>query len=88
MKLGDSDRMNTPEPLDPMAWDKAQAVENDRYRDHGDAVPYAGSSWVHECAMAAINALSVEDREYYISEVAMISEGAADEVRVILKEGW
>ena len=88
MRLGDSDRMNEPEPLDPMAWDKAQAAENDRVRDHGEAVPYAGSSWVTECAMAAINAMTDEDREYYIGEVAMISEGAADEVRVILKEGW
>ena len=88
MKLGDSDKMNDPQPLDPMVWDKARAEENDRARDHGDDVFVPGSSWATECAWAAINALSVEDREYYISEVAMISEGAADEVRVILKEGW
>jgi len=87
MELGNSDRMNEPQPLDPMTWDKAQAAENDRVCD--EAVPYyAGRSWVTECMWAAFNAETDEDREYFIGEVAMISEGAASEVREILAKGW
>jgi len=88
MRLGDSDRMNTPEPLDPMEWDKAQALENDRHRDHGELVPYPGSAWVTECSWAALDTDDEEERAYFIGEIAMISEGEADEVRRILREGW
>ena len=73
--------------LRPMEWDTAQAAENDRVRD--EAVPYyPGRSWVTECMWAAFNAESDEDREYFVGEVAMISESAASEVREILAKGW
>ena len=73
--------------LEPMVLDKAWAQEQNRIRD--ETVPfYPGRSWVTECAWAALNATTDEDREYFIGEIAMISEGAAAEVRTILKEGW
>ncbi len=85
--LGDSDKYAPAvRKRTPMQWDKAQAVANDRTRD---APPfYPGRSWVTECEAGAMAATTDEDRKYFIGEIETISQGAADEVRRILKEGW
>ena len=78
--------MDEPRRVTPMALDKAWATEQDRIRDEPPFFP--GRTHVTECTIAAMNADTDEDRDYYIGEIAMISQAAADEVRTVLTEGW
>ena len=87
MHAGDADReAPVARRVEPMEADKAWGEMMDRARD--EPPYYPGRSWVNECQVAAFAAKTDKDREYYLGEIEMISQGAADETRRILKEGW